>query len=81
MRFTRTAIVGTLAALIIPAPIMLAETSSPTRPAGPISVELAKKCRDLALKANPKPAGDAPYKQAQREFYDNCIAKGGNVPE
>jgi hypothetical protein len=44
-------------------------------------VELAKKCRDLALKANPKPAGDAPYKQAQREFYDNCIAKGGNVPE
>jgi hypothetical protein len=48
MRFTRTAIVGTLAALIIPAPIMLAETSSPTRPAGPISVELAKKCRDLA---------------------------------
>jgi hypothetical protein len=54
MRFTRTVIVGTLAALI-PAPNMLAETASPTRPAGPISVELAKKCRDLALKAHPKP--------------------------
>jgi hypothetical protein len=81
IRFTRTAIVGTLTALMIPATIMLAETSPPTRPAGPISVELAKKCRDLALKANPKPAGNAPYKQAQREFYENCIAKGGNVPE
>jgi hypothetical protein len=66
MRFTRTAIVGTLTALMIPATIMLAETSPPTRPAGPISVELAKKCRDLALKANPKPAGNAPYKRAQR---------------
>jgi hypothetical protein len=80
MRFTRTVIVGTLVALI-PAPIMLAETASPTRPAGPISVELAKKCRDLALKAHPKPASNAPYKHAQREFYETCIAKGGNVPE
>jgi hypothetical protein len=83
MHSPRTAILAILVALILSAPAVLAETSPPVRSntAGPISVELAKKCRALALKAHPKPAGAGPYKQAQREYYEDCIAKGGNVPD
>ena len=46
-----------------------------------ISVELAKKCRQLAIKAHPtvlagNKQGSA---QAQRDYYLACIDKGGNV--
>jgi hypothetical protein len=74
-----------LVVLLLPAPAVLAETVPPDRSktAGPISVELAKKCRALALKAHlTKPAGSKNgYAQAQRDYFQDCIAKGGNMPE
>jgi len=48
-----------LVVLLLPAPAVQAETAPPDRSktAGPISAELAKKCRALAIKAHPnKPA-------------------------
>jgi hypothetical protein len=47
-----------LVALLLPAPAVLAETAQPDRSktAGPISAELAKKCRALAIKARLRPS-------------------------
>lgn len=57
--------------------------SGAARPAWAISADLAKKCRALAIKAHPykipgvKGPGTA---QAERVFFADCVAKGGNVP-
>jgi hypothetical protein len=79
MHSTRTAVLAMLVALLLPAPAMLAETAPPDRSktADPVSAELAKKCRALAIKAHPKAAGSGPYAQVQRDYYQDCIAKGG----
>jgi len=59
---------------------VLAETAPPDRSqtAVPISVELAKKRHALTIKAHPtKPAGskNGAYAQAQRDYFQDCIAK------
>lgn len=48
-----------------------------------ISVELAKTCRDQAIKAHPtQPAGgDSGYAVAQREVFKNCISHQGKVQD
>jgi hypothetical protein len=86
MHSTRTAVLAMLVALLLPAAALLAETAPPDRSktAGPISAELAKKCRALAIKAQPtKPVGskNGAYAQAQRDYFQDCIAKGGNMPD
>jgi curli biogenesis system outer membrane secretion channel CsgG len=50
-------------------------------PASAISLELAKKCRDMAVKAHPPPIrlGNKPYAQAERDFFALCVAHNGNV--
>jgi hypothetical protein len=50
-------------------------------PASAISVELAKKCRQLALSAHPPPLipGGKPYAQAERDFFSDCVAKNGQM--
>jgi hypothetical protein len=45
-----------------------------------VSAELAKKCREMAVKAHPTQlAGTSPYAAAQRAYFRQCIAKGGNM--
>lgn len=53
------------------------------KPAPALTAELAKKCRGLALKAQPpRRAGTAKgAAQAQRDYYRECIAKEGNMEE
>jgi hypothetical protein len=53
------------------------------RPAGAITVELAKKCRAMALKAHPyKMPGEGPGSAAaERDYFNDCVARGGNMPE
>jgi hypothetical protein len=73
-----------LVVLLLPAPVVRAETAPPDRSktAGPISAELAKKCRALAIKAHPtERAGSRAYAKAQRDYFQDCIAKGGNMPD
>ena len=55
MHSTRTAVFAMLVALLLSAPAVLAETapSDRSKTAAPISAELAKKCRALAIKAHP----------------------------
>jgi hypothetical protein len=50
-------------------------------PAQAISADLAKKCRDLAIKSHPPPLppGGKAYAQAEREFFASCVAKNGQV--
>ena len=86
MHSTRTAVFAMLVALLLSAPAVLAETapSDRSKTAAPISAELAKKCRALAIKAHPtERAGSraGTYAQAQRDYFQDCIAKGGNMPD
>jgi hypothetical protein len=52
-----------------------------TQPAIAISVELAKKCRDLAIKAHPYtlPGFKAGNAEGERSYFKDCVAKGGNM--
>lgn len=60
-----------------------AATSAGIKPAAAISAELAKKCRELAVKAHPyklpgQPgAGNA---KAERDYFSACVAQNGNSP-
>jgi hypothetical protein len=49
--------------------------------ASAISAALANKCRAMALKTYPpKPAGSpTAHAQAQRDYFQMCVAKNGNV--
>jgi hypothetical protein len=51
-------------------------------PASAISVELAKKCRALMLKAYPYelPGNRKGNSEAQREYFNKCVANDGNMP-
>jgi hypothetical protein len=50
-------------------------------PASAITVELAKKCREMAVKAHPPPLrlGNQAYAQAEREFFAQCVSHDGNL--
>jgi hypothetical protein len=59
--------------LVVPAYLSYAQ------PASAISVELAKKCRELAVIAHPAPTAGSKAtgaEKAQRDYYQACIAKG-----
>jgi hypothetical protein len=54
---------------------------SAASPAAAISVDLAKKCREMAVKAHPPaPPGTTPYAQQERDFFRECVAKNGEMP-
>jgi hypothetical protein len=55
--------------------------SSLDQPASAISVELAKKCRELAVKAHPPapPGSKTTSAKAQLEYYRSCVAKNGKM--
>ena len=51
-------------------------------PPSPPTAALAKKCRELAIKAYPpKPAGstNTGTAQEQRDFFAQCLRNGGNM--
>jgi hypothetical protein len=51
-------------------------------PALAISVELAKKCREMAVKAHPPaPAGTKAYAEAQRGYFRQCVTNNGNMDD
>ncbi|HKD28327.1 MAG TPA: hypothetical protein VKC66_20790 [Xanthobacteraceae bacterium] len=56
-------------------------TFSTTQFAHAISADLAKKCRELAIKLHPPVlAGSSKgTAQAERDYFRQCVAKGGNV--
>ncbi len=66
-----------LAALGVCATIL----SGPT-PASAITADLAKKCRALMLKAHPYewPGGRNGVAQAQRDYFNKCVANNGEMP-
>ncbi len=48
-----------------------------------ISAELAKKCREMAIKAHPPvPAGSRTgNERAQRDYFQQCVARNGDMPK
>ncbi len=67
-----------LAAVILLAQIIVVSAASP---AAAISADLAKKCRDMAVKAHPPPTppGNKAYAQAERDFFRECVSKNGQM--
>ena len=44
-------------------------------PAAAITAEVAKKCREIAVKSHPpQPAGTKNYAQAERDAFRDCVA-------
>jgi hypothetical protein len=74
---------GTFIALGLAGSTLLAEPApaSHSDQATPISAELAKTCRALAIKAHPtQPAGSRTASgEAQRRYFQECVAKRGNM--
>ena len=66
-----------LAAVILAAQFVIACAL----PAGAVSVDLAKKCREMAIKAHPPPVplGSKAYAQAERDFFRECVSKNGDM--
>jgi hypothetical protein len=59
--------------------VLIISTASP---AAAITADLAKKCRDMAVKAHPPTvAGSTPYAAAERDYFRDCISKNGNIPD
>jgi hypothetical protein len=73
-----TNLVCRLGSLLLVLPVM---TVCSAVPASAISLELAKKCRNMAVKAHPPPfpLGNKAYAQAERDFFAQCVAKSGHV--
>ena len=48
-----------------------------------LTAELAKKCRDMAIKSHPPPIppGNRAYAQAERDFFRECVARNGQMPD
>ncbi len=69
-----------LAAIILLAQIVVL---SATSPAAAISADLAKKCREMAIKAHPPPhpPGTKAYAQAERDFFRECVSKNGQMQD
>jgi hypothetical protein len=64
--------------------IVLALTAylSMAQPASAISVELAKKCRAMAIKAHPTQIAGTKQtgiEKAQRDYFRECVAKDGKM--
>jgi hypothetical protein len=58
--------------------------SAAVPPASALSLELAKKCRALALNAHPYklPGVKGPGTAAsERDYYNECVARGGSMPQ
>lgn len=53
------------------------------KPVGAITLQLAEKCRALALNAHPYKLPGVPgpgTAAAQRDYFNDCVARGGNMP-
>lgn len=55
---------------------------SGVNPASAVTAEVAKKCRALMLKAHPYelPGNRKGIAQAQRDYFNRCVANGGDMP-
>ena len=60
---------------------MLALALWPSQPASAITVELAKKCRQMAMKAHPpqRPGTKPGAGKAQQDYFRKCVANQGKV--
>jgi hypothetical protein len=70
---------GTVAAVFL---VVQAIVVSVATPAAAISADLAKRCREMAIKAHPPPVthGNKAYAQAERDFFRECVARNGEMP-
>ena len=74
---TMGGILARLAAILVSIQIVMLSVC----PADAISVDLAKKCREMAVKAHPPTLpGTKPYARAERDYFRECVSKNGEMP-
>jgi hypothetical protein len=67
------------AAVVVSVQILVLSMASP---AIAISADVAKRCREMALKSHPpEPAGTKPYAQAERDYFRSSISKSDNAKD
>jgi hypothetical protein len=68
---TRLVVSGLVALLLWPAP-----------PASALTAQLARKCRDMAIKAHPPVVAGSRKgtAEAEREYFGKCVASNGSMP-
>jgi hypothetical protein len=72
-------ILAATAGAVISVQILILPTASP---AIAISADVAKRCRDMAIKAHPpEPAGTKGYAQAERDSFRDCISKSDDAKD
>jgi hypothetical protein len=74
----RNILTGFIVAVLLTQVLVISTAS----PAVAITADLAKKCREMAIKAHPPTqAGSTPYAAAERDYFRECISKNGNMPD
>ena len=70
----RAKLLGTAGIAAVAASLLLT-TAAPA-----ITADLAKKCRDLAIKAHPPAIAGSKggTSRAERDYFSACVARGGN---
>jgi hypothetical protein len=69
---------------IMPTAVMLAALiglTATAEPAAAITVELANKCRQMAIKSHPPPTppGNQAYAAAERSVFQECVKNNGEM--
>jgi hypothetical protein len=72
-----------LLSLALTSALTVGSLSAASAATPPPSPELAKKCRELALKAHPQAKAGSISGSAtlQRLYFQSCIANGGNIEQ
>jgi hypothetical protein len=72
-------ILAATAGAVISVQILVLSTASP---AIAISADVAKRCREMAIKSHPpEPAGTKAYAQAERDSFRDCISKSDDAKD
>ena len=52
-------------------------------PAAAITIELANKCREMAINSHPPPVpvGNKAYAAAERSFFQECVKRNGDMKD
>ena len=75
---------GKLAGICATIVLTVAVAAVTPQPATAFSAEVAKKCRDLAIKAHPTPTVGSKasgVEKAQRDYFQSCVARESKEEE
>jgi hypothetical protein len=77
-----TAIPKTVTCAALAVALLATADAAQTKAQAQVSAELARKCREMMIKAHPTQVfGSAGAAEAQRRYFSECIARQGRMPD